>query len=104
MDNYILTLIAEYTRRYQPLTAEQRGIRRIIRLQNAADNAAWDLRDAKRELASSADPCAWRDIYAMRRLLDVTLFHLDGGYQRPGYRVGEPADPFYEQARRNAAK
>lgn len=104
MDNHTITLIAEYTRRYTPPTTEQRGIRWIIRLQNAADNAAWDYAAAKRELASTADPCAWQDIYQQRRVMDVTLFHLNGGYQRPGYKGCEPADPFYEQARRNAVK
>ena len=104
MDNHTIALIAEYTRRYMPQSAEQRGIRRIIRLQNAADTAAWDIAAAQRELASTANPCVWQDIYRKRRILDVTMFRLNGGYRQPACKGSEPVDPFYAQARRNATK
>lgn len=104
MDNCTLALIAEYTRRYAPMSTEERGIRRIISLQTAQDRAAWDLRDTQNELASTANPCVWDAMLKRYCAIDEAVFWERGGYD---YFTRSPErtvpDPFYEQAQRNAA-
>lgn len=99
LDAHALAVIAEYAEieRRKQISAEERGARWIIKLQNAADSAAWNLRDAKAELVASADRAIWTDIADWRRDYNEQMFLALGGYDALPLTL-QAVDPLHQQA------